>query len=65
MNDKMTSYIADIANAWKVILACSGTAIILGYTYLLLIRCIGALIVWLSIVLIQLSLIGGGYYVYT
>jgi hypothetical protein len=52
MNDKMTSYVADIAAAWKVVAICSGTAILLGYTYLILIRCMGAVIVWFSIVLI-------------
>jgi len=31
---------------------------------LLLIRCMGAVIVWLSIILLQLSLIAGGAYVY-
>lgn len=64
MNDKLTSYIYDIATAWKVIAICSGTAIVLGYLYLLLIRCMGAVIVWLSIILLQLSLIAGGAYVY-
>ena len=64
MNDKLTSYIYDIATAWKVIAICSGTAIVLGYLYLLLIRCMGAIIVWLSIILLQLSLIAGGAYVY-
>jgi len=64
MNDKLTSYIYDIATAWKVILICSLTAIVLGYLYLLLIRCMGAVIVWLSIILLQLSLIAGGAYVY-
>jgi hypothetical protein len=64
MKDKLTSYIADIAEAWKVIVICSVTAIVLGYVYLLLIRCMGALIIWLSIALIQIALIGGGAYVY-
>lgn len=64
MGDKLTSYLADIAYSWKVILVCSITAIVLGYIYLLLIRCMGALIIWLSIILLQLSLIGGGVYMY-
>lgn len=64
MKDKVTSYIADIAYCWKVIAICSFTAIVLGYLYLLVIRCIGAIIVWISIILIQLSLIGAGVYVY-
>ena len=62
--DKMTAYLADIAYSWKVIAVCSGTSIILGYLYLLIIRLIGALIVWLSIFLIQAALIAGGAYTY-
>lgn len=64
MNDKLTSYIADISYSWACILVCSFTAIVLGYLYLILIRYIGALIIWLSIALLQLSLIGGGVYMY-
>ena len=64
MSDKVTSYIADIGRSWQVILVASITAILLGYIYLLLIRCMGALIIWLSIVLLELSLIGGGVYMY-
>mmetsp|Transcript_44574 Transcript_44574/g.59146 ORF Transcript_44574/g.59146 Transcript_44574/m.59146 type:complete len:477 (+) Transcript_44574:615-2045(+) len=64
MSDKITAYIADIAFSWKVIAICSATAIVLGYLYLFVIRCIGGLVVWLSIILIQLSLIGSGVYVY-
>ena len=64
MEDKITSYIADIAYSWKVIAICSGSAILLGYIYLALIRCLGAFIVWLSIILLQIALIGGGAYVY-
>ena len=62
--DKMTAYLADIAYSWKIIAICSGTSIVLGYLYLLIIRCIGALIVWLSIFLIQAALIAGGAYTY-
>lgn len=65
MEDKLTSYIADIAYSWLVVLICSLTAIVLGYIYLLLIRLLGGLIVWLSIILIQVSLIAGGAYVYS
>lgn len=64
MNDKLTSYLADIAYAWKTILTCSVTAIVLGYIYMLLIKCMGGLIVWLSIILILVSLWAGGYYMY-
>ena len=52
MEDKVMSYVSDIAYSWKVIAICSGTAVVLGYIYLGLIRCLGALIVWLSIILL-------------
>lgn len=60
----MTAYVADVAYSWKVIAICSGTAILLGYAYLFIIRCIGAVIVWGSILLIFVALFGGGAYVY-
>ena len=50
MNDKITSYIYDIANAWRVLAICAATSIVLGYLYMLLIRCCGAVIVWLTII---------------
>ena len=52
MEDKVTSYLADIANSWQVILISSITAILLGYIYLILIRWMGAFIIWLSIILL-------------
>jgi hypothetical protein len=64
MNDKITQYIADISYSWKVIAISSATAIVLGYLYLLVIRCMGAIIVWLSIILLQVSIIAAGAYVY-
>lgn len=64
MNDAITQYIADIAYCWRVIAICSLTAVFLGYLYLFIVRCIGAIIVWLSIILIQVSLIAAGAYVY-
>lgn len=64
LDDKLTSYLADIANSWQVIAVSSVTAILLGYIYLLLIRYLGALIIYFSIVLLQLALIGGGVYMY-
>ena len=52
MNDKIMSYISDIAYSWKVIVISSVTAIVLGYIYLGLIRLLGGLIIWLSIILL-------------
>ena len=64
MNDKVTAYIADIAYTWKLIALSTVTAIVFGYLYLLIIRCCGAVIVWLSIILLQVSIIAAGVYTY-
>ena len=64
MNDKASQYIGDIAYSWRVIAICSLTAIVLGYIYLFVVRCIGAIIVWGSIIAIQVGLIAAGVYVY-
>ena len=65
MNDKFTSWLADISYSWLIVLFGSFFCIILGYIYLWLISCMGWLIVWLSIFLIMASFIGGGAYVYS
>lgn len=52
MEDKVTSYARDIAYSWKVVAVCSGTAVFLGYLYLIIIRWIGGIIVWCSIFLL-------------
>ena len=64
MNDKASQYIGDIAYSWRVIAICPLTAIVLGYIYLFVVRCIGAIIVWGSIIAIQVGLIAAGVYVY-
>ena len=64
LQDKVTQYFADIAYSWKVIAICSGTALVLAYLYLFLIRLIGGILVWGTIILLQVSLLAGGYYVW-
>ena len=64
MGDKVTEYVGDIYYAWKLILICTVTAILLGYIYLILIKFLAGWIVWLSIILIQVCLLVGGYYMY-
>ena len=64
-NDRIMGYLANIVEAWEVIAISCVTAIILGYLYLLMIdSCLGKIMIWLSILLIQVALIGGGYYIY-
>ena len=60
----MTQYFADVAYSWKVLAICSGTALVLAYLYLFLIRLIGGILVWGTIILLQASLLAGGYYVW-
>jgi len=64
MHDKVTQYIADIAYSWKILAISSGTAILLGYFYLILIRLIGAILIWGTIIVLQAALVAGGYYVW-
>ena len=52
LEDKFTSYVADIAYCWRMILVCSVTAVLLSYLWLFIIKLIGGLIVWLSIIII-------------
>jgi len=47
-----------------VIAICSVTSIVLGYLYLFVIRCIGGVIIWLSIIVIQVSLVAAGAFTY-
>ena len=63
-DSKITQYIADVAYSWKVLAICSGTALVLAYLYLFLIRLVGAILVWGTIILLQVSLLAGGYYVF-
>ena len=63
-DNKVAQYVADVAYSWKVLAICTGTALVLAYLYLFLIRLIGAILVWGTIFLLQASLLAGGYYVY-
>ena len=62
--DALAAYITDIFACWKVLLVSSVTAVVLGYLYLFVIRCIGGLIVWFSIIIVLLGLLAGGGYVF-
>ena len=63
-DSKITQYFADIAYSWQVLALSSLTALVLAYLYLFLIQLIGAILVWGTIFLLQVSLLAGGYYVY-
>ena len=57
-------WIADVGNAWPVILGWAGVTLVIGYLYLFLIRCFGGFIIWISLLGAQVGLIGGGLYTY-
>jgi len=59
-----TAWAFDIARTWPVLAVGSVTALIISYIYLFIIRCIGGLIIYLSILLIEAALIVGGWYTY-
>ena len=51
-------------DSWHIILVSSVSALVLGYLYLFVIRLIGGLIIWLSIILIELFLWGASFYTF-
>lgn len=50
--------------SWQVILVSAVTALILAYLYLFMIRLVGGIIIYISIVLIIIGLTGGGLYAF-
>ena len=61
---KIESWIIDIMDSWHIILVSSVSALVLGYLYLFVIRLIGGLIIWLSIILIEIFLLGSSIYTF-
>ena len=58
--DKLLEYVGDLQLVWPIFLACIGIAVVIGFTYLLIIRCCGACIAYVTILLIFATLIGLG-----
>ena len=63
LGDEGGKILADIGASWKVIAISAVTALILGYLFLFIIRCIGGAIIYLSLLLILACFVGGGLYV--
>ena len=57
-----TQWMQDIVSAWLVIAVSSVTALVFGYLYLWIISLIGGTIIWVSIAIIQFTLLFGGAY---
>jgi hypothetical protein len=63
--EKFANFFNDIFTCWPVLLASTGVALVLGYIYLFVMRCLGGAIVWFMIILTELSLGAiGGYCFY-
>lgn len=59
-----TNYAFDLYNTWHVMLVATAVAVILSYLYLFIVRCLGGIIIWVSIVLGWCILVAGGFYTY-
>lgn len=59
--DKLFSYIGDFVVTWPIMIACIGIALVVGFFYLLIIRCCGGCIAYIVIFLILgvLCVLGG------
>ena len=58
--DKLLEYVGDLQVVWPIMLACLGIAVVIGFLYLLIIRCCGSCIAYVTILLIFVALIGLG-----
>lgn len=61
---KITSYVSDIFAVWYVLLICVGVAFILGFVYMIFLRCCASVMIFFSLVGILLALGGGGVWLY-
>ena len=61
---QVQSWVEDIFKSWHILAISSVTALVLGYLYLFVIRIIGGLIIWLSIILIEIFLFAASMYTF-
>jgi hypothetical protein len=62
--EKYTDYVTDLYRVWVVEAICVGVAFAWGFLFMIIIRCCAGVIIWLSIILIECILAGGGYWAY-
>jgi hypothetical protein len=62
--DKFTDYITDLVNVWYVMVICVGVAFVLGFVYMVILKCCAGIIMFLSIVAIFAIIAGGGVWCY-
>jgi hypothetical protein len=56
----LASFISDISNNWQYLLAALGLAVVVGFIFMFLLRCLAGCIVWVSLIGIIFFLIGLG-----
>ena len=59
--DKLFDYLGDFGRVWPICIACAGIALVVGFLYLLIIRCCGACIAYISILLVEAALLALGF----
>jgi choline transporter-like protein 2/4/5 len=64
VGDKGTQYFYDIGKSWPVILVASICSVIIAYIFLFMIRYMGGVIIWVSVALSIVILVGAGIYSY-
>lgn len=63
-NDKLGEYIMDLYIAWKVFLIAIAISFVLALVYMMVIRCCGKLIVWVTFIAFVILLAVIGYFFY-
>jgi hypothetical protein len=59
--DQLTVYFSDILAVWQVLLMCVGVAFIIGFLYMLALRCLAGCVIWFSIIAIIVAIGAAGY----
>jgi len=62
--ETLTNLADDIGATWKPLVGSLGLAFVLGFIFLLLIRCVGGFLIYLFILLAELLFLAGGFYAY-
>lgn len=60
--ETLTNLADDIGSTWKPLVGSIGIAFLLGFIFLLLIRCVGGALIYLFILLAEVMFLAGGFY---
>ena len=63
-NGDLGKYMGDLVTCWWIFLVMAGISAVLGFIYLFLLRWLAKPILYISFVVIVISLIGGGFYAF-